>query len=252
MIQREDRDGVAVLQLAHGKVNAMDVVLLESLNRMLQELEESPARALVVTGSGSIFCAGVDLFKVLDGGPSYLQVFLPVLKETLERVFFYPKPLVAAINGHAIAGGCILACACDARFMSDGPGKIGAPELRVGVPFPALGLEMLRFALPPQYFQEVIYLGRSYAPQQALERGIIDEIVQQNELLEKACQAANELAALPPVAFRHTKEQLRQPVRDFLTAHAGRIDPEVEKIWSAPETLGRMRDYVEKTIQQSE
>src|SRR5438045_2373124 len=87
------------------------------LGEVLEKVERSSARALVVTGRGNIFCAGVDLFRALAEGPDYFRSFLPALREALEAIFFFRKPLVAAINGHAAAGGCILACAADRRLM---------------------------------------------------------------------------------------------------------------------------------------
>ena len=97
-------------------------------------------KAVIVTGSGSSFSAGVDLFRVIKDGPEYGRRFLPVLDDFLRAALTLPKPMVAAINGHAIAGGCILAAACDHRIMTEGNGRIGIPELAVGVPFPALPL----------------------------------------------------------------------------------------------------------------
>ena len=143
MIERETRGEVAVLRLAHGKVNAIDVELLEELEEELTAAERSPARALVLTGRGTSFSAGVDLFRVVEEGRFYLELFLPVLSRALGRLFTFPRPVVAAANGHAIAGGAILAFACDHRIVADGPARIGVPELQVGVPFPCLPLEIV-------------------------------------------------------------------------------------------------------------
>ena len=144
------------MRLAHGKVSAIDLELLECVVDRLDQIEESSARAIVLAGTGSSFSAGVDLFRVLDGGPDYLNRFLPALSRALVRLFTFPRPVVAAINGHAIAGGCILASACDYRLMALGKGKIGVPELVVGVPFPMIALEILRDLVPDRRFQEVV------------------------------------------------------------------------------------------------
>ena len=152
MVELETREDIALLRLAHGKVSAFDLELLERIAEELDNIEASSSRAVVITGSGGTFSAGVDLFRVLDGGESYLRQFLPALTRVLIRLYTFPRPVVAAINGHAIAGGCVLACACDYRLMAIGRGTIGVPELVVGVPFPLIALEILRDVLPDRHF----------------------------------------------------------------------------------------------------
>ena len=105
------------------------------------------ARAVVITGSGSVFSAGVDLQRIVAGGPSYVREFLPALSDSFMAIFDHPGPVVAAVNGHAIAGGCVIAAACDVRLMAHG--KIGLAELSVSVPFPPVAMEIMRYAVGP-------------------------------------------------------------------------------------------------------
>jgi enoyl-CoA hydratase len=247
MIERENRGGVAVLRLRHGKANAMDVELLADLDRALEDAEHS-ARAAVITASGSIFSAGVDLKRLIDGGPPYLDAFLPLFGRAFARLLFFPRPIVAAVNGHAIAGGVVLACACDHRLLARGGAKLGVPELRVGVPFPSIALEILRFALPPPHFQEIVYFGRTVGSEDALRLGIVDGLVGEAELLDRACEAAADLASIAEPAFRLTKEATRRPARERLAAGAGRLDEAIAAAWKAPATLQAIRSYVEKTL----
>src|ERR687884_624248 len=143
MIERTESEGIVTLRLNHGKPSAMDVELLEALQRELTACAD--ARAVVLTGTGSIFCAGVDLFRLTSEGAGYVRRFFPLLRDALRQLFAMPLPVVAAANGHAIAGGALLVYACDARLMSGG--RIGTPELLVGVPFPASAMEIVRFAV---------------------------------------------------------------------------------------------------------
>ena len=122
---------------------------------------------MIITGTGTIFSAGVDLRRLLDGGSAYLADFLPALDRMLRRLLFLPKPVVAAVNGHAIAGGCVLACACDRRLAARGPGRVGVTELLVGVPFPAVALETMRLVVPPHRLAEVVYTGRTWPVEDA-------------------------------------------------------------------------------------
>ena len=117
MIRTEHRDDLAVVRMEHGKVNALSQELCERLDETFRELAQSPSRAVVLTGHGSVFSAGVDLLRVLDGGPAYIRPFLETFHELCGTLFGFPKPLVAAINGHAIAGGCVLACTADRRLL---------------------------------------------------------------------------------------------------------------------------------------
>src|SRR5439155_26860191 len=128
VIEVTHRNDVAVLTLAHGKANLFDLEFCDALTSAFADCERSAAKAAVVIGRGSIFSAGVDLVRLTNAGPVYVAAFMPALGRVFERVFAFAKPLVAAVNGHAIAGGCILACTADRRLMAQGAGRIGVPE----------------------------------------------------------------------------------------------------------------------------
>lgn len=248
MIQRSDLGGIALLQLQHGKVNAVDLELLAALEESLREVAASPARAVVLTGSGSSFSAGVDLFRVLDGGAGYVQRFLPRFTSALLQLFTFPRPVIAALNGHAIAGGCIFACACDLRLLADGGGRVGVPELRVGVPFPALALEVLRFAVPAPHFQELVLSGTTHAAPEALRRGLVDAVVPAPELVDRARAAAEALAAIPAPAFEIGKTQMRHPALEQFERWGEEIDRRVVDFWSTPSAAEAIRAYLERTL----
>lgn len=245
MIERELDDGILTLRLAHGKASAMDVELLEALGRELADIGD--ARALVLTGTGSILSAGVDLFRILDGGPAYVDRFLPLLSRFVRALFTLPVPVVAAVNGHAIAGGGVMTLAADYRVMADGSGRIGVPELLVGVPFPAAALEAVRFAVPPQHVQALVYTGRTLPPREALAWGLVDEVVDGVALHSRTRDAAAQLAALPPEVFRITKRALRAEAVARMDA-AAEYDRAVHALWAAPQTHDRIRAYVERTM----
>ena len=247
MIELGEEDGVALLRLAHGKANAMSLELCRALTARFAEVADAPA--VVVTGSGHIFSAGVDLVRLIDGGVPYIRELLPALSEMLATVFAHPKPVVAAINGHAIAGGCVLACAADKRLMARDAGRIGVTELLVGVPFPSAAMEIMRCAAAPQYFEDLLLSGATFAPPEAAARGLVHDIVDPHALMERAVVAAKAMAALSPPAFALTKRQTRAPALARLAC--ADVDAAVTQIWTAPETLARIRDYVARTLRKS-
>jgi len=248
MIDSKTHDGIAVLTLMHGKANALDIEFCEALAARFQELRGSAAKAVVITGQGRMFSAGVDLKRLSEGGADYIRKFLPVLHRLYDTVFFHPRPVVAAINGHAIAGGAVLAACADRRIMARESGRIGVTELLVGVPFPALAFEIVRFAVPPRYLSEFTLSGATYTSDEAVKRGWVDEIAEPSELLADAMAVAQELALLSPPAFAQTKRQIRQAVSERMAASGAATDRAVTDIWTAPATLGFIRDYVARTL----
>ncbi|HSL22069.1 MAG TPA: enoyl-CoA hydratase/isomerase family protein [Vicinamibacterales bacterium] len=241
-------DGTDVITIEHGRANALDLSLVDALRDALDRAASERSRgALVLTGSGSIFCAGVDLFRVVEGGREYIERFLPALSDLFLRLFLIPRPVVAAINGHAIAGGCILACACDYRVMSGGAGTIGLPELAVGVPFPASAVELLRHAVGSPRLQELLYFGRTYGPADALAHALVDEVAPAERVMPRAVDAGRELASRPPESFRLTKQHLRAPAAERIRS-AERETPALIDAWASPETLDAVRVYLERTL----
>jgi enoyl-CoA hydratase len=246
MIERSQHEGVLTLRLAHGKASALDVELLDALLRELDGAGED-VRAVILTGTGSIFSAGVDLFRLIKEGADYVRRFLPLLSRVMRTLFAFPRPVVAAANGHAIAGGGVIVLAGDVRLMADGTGKIGVPELLVGVPFPAAALEAVRFAVPPHQVQSLIYTGRTLSAREALAAGVVDEVVAPDALLTRAQELARQLASIPPPVYRMTKQSLRAEA-------LARIDKAVEldqaalDIWCAPQTHNHIREYLRRTL----
>jgi len=245
VIQRQD---VTILHLAHGKANALDVELCTGITERLEILSTSSSGAVILLGTGNIFSAGVDLLRVLDEGVEYLQAFLPALTTMYETVFFYPKPVVAAVNGHAIAGGCVLACAADQRVMARAAGRIGVTELLVGLPFPTIAMEIMRFASVPQHLQALIYGGATFLPQEAINLGLVDEIVEPQDLVDRAVAAAEKLLSIPARAFDLTKRQMRQPVLERCQEARSGFDLAVQEIWTNPETREAIHSYVMRTF----
>lgn len=246
MLHQDVHDGIVTLRLDHGKANALDLEHVQELGTALERFgRDATLQAAILTGTRTIFCAGVDLTRVLDGGAEYARRFVPALSRTFHLLFTCPKPVVAAVNGHAIAGGCVLAAACDYRLMAEGSATIGVPELRVGVPFPLVAIEILRFATSTAHLQELVYRGATYTTDAAYERGLVDEVVPLDQLPQRAAIVAGRLALEPVARFRITKQQLRAPTIAAIAAHEADTDAAVAAEWERPETRAAIRAYLE-------
>ena len=240
-VQVELREGVAVLRLAHGRANAIDLELCDALLAAADEVEAS-ASAAVLTAEGGIFSAGVDLFRLLEDPRGYLPRFLPRLSEAFRRLALLEVPLVAAVNGHAIAGGFILLAAADQAVMVSGTqARAGVTELLVGVPFPPVAFELLRLRAGSQA-PRMAMLGPTFGAEEALRLGLVDELAPAERLLPRAVELARTLAAAGS-AFSVTKRQLRQPLLDALDRHELEYDQVVNATWSSPAALEKIGRY---------
>ena len=247
MIERNDTGGIRVLKLAHGKVSAIDLELADALIAELKDAMDLSVKAVIVTGTGSSFSAGVDLFRLLKDGPEYGRRFLPVLDAFLRSTLTFPKPMIAAVNGHTIAGGCILAAACDHRIMMEGNGRIGIPELAVGVPFPALPLQIMAARVADGPLRDLVFTGRTVLIDEAKTMGLIDEKCPAGMLLDRATEVAQRLAAIPPGAFALTKEAFYSPVLERARQLAD-LNARVTDAWLQQHTYDTIRAYLDKTI----
>jgi enoyl-CoA hydratase len=251
MIEIEERGAVTILRMARGKGNALNLELATALADALDRLDRGPARAGILTGQGNVFGAGVDLPALVEGGPEYVRRFVPLLGRGFERLARFPKPLVAAVNGHAIAGGAILMLACDQRLLARGTARVGLTEIRVGVVFPAWALELARFATPPQHFPTLICTGRTWQPEEALARGLVDELVEPERLIDRACEVAEEMATIPPATFTATKLAVRRPMIEAAQRQAALTDAALLEQWCSPETLRQVRAFADRVLRGS-
>jgi enoyl-CoA hydratase len=230
-------DGVTVVRIDHPPVNAFDQAMVDDAVATVRGIEGP----IVLTGAGTCFSAGVDLRAIIDGPPEYTDRFLAAASDAFLAVFDHPAPVVAAINGHAIAGGCVLAMAADVRLMS--AGLIGLSEVAVGVPFPVAALEICRYAMGPSVTRAVLQAG-NIDVQTAAKRGWIDEVAAPEDLLTRAIGVARALGQPPATAFAAMKEQLHRHAREAVDAGA-ELDANVRTIWKSDETRARISVFLD-------
>lgn len=203
-----ERDGeLARLTLDDGKANAFDLAFFTELNAALDECAD--AASVVLVGRDGMFSGGLNL-KVLQGStPEALLDLLTRFGHTMHRVWLEPRPVVAAVTGHAVAGGTILAMACDHAVAAEGEFRWGLNETAIGMVMPEWILAITRANVPAHRFEDLILSGALIPPAAAVDAGFADELTAPEAVVETAERKAAELAALPRHAYAATKRRLR-------------------------------------------
>jgi enoyl-CoA hydratase/carnithine racemase len=226
----------AVLSLASDKVNALDREVLREISTCVEYCEQdAEIGALVVTGEGSVFSAGLNVSEVLGNEKGYTDLLLDDLNEALIRLFRCPKPTIAAINGAAIAGGCLLASTCDKRLIA-AEARIGVTELQVGVSFPVVAIELLKHACGSRAEQLILDAALLDA-EEACRRGLAHQSFPRSELHAAAMSAAEKLASLDAGAYALAKASTRRAALSAMEDEgSGLLDPQVRDHWKDDQT----------------
>jgi len=250
----EKKDALGVLHLHASNANAMNERVLQAISAGLQEATKANLKGLILTGYDHFFSAGLDLLTVHEFDREQMCRFIADWEATMIELFEFPLPVVAAINGAATAGGCILAMACDYRIMAAEGAVIGMNGIRLGISLPAAALEILRDGIPASQLAYVLYSGRLFKADEALQRGLVNEIVSRENLLEAALarlqeftgHAGNPAAALKTALRRSTVERIRQS--------AEVMREKFLEMWFSPtarEGIGEMRNELLSKKEQS-
>lgn len=207
-VRYERRDAVALITLDDGKANAVSPALVAAVNAALDRAA-GEAQAVVLAGRPGRFSAGFDL-SVMTAGVEPMRALVQSGAELALRMFTFPRPLVIACTGHALAAGAVFLCAADLRIGAQGPFKLGLNEVSIQLPLPVFAMELARARLAPRWFTQSVTQARIFDPAGACEAGYLDETAPAETLLDTALQRAGQLAALPDPAFRFTKERERR------------------------------------------
>lgn len=235
-------EGVATVRLSRGKVNALHGEMVAELRSVFRELAGTDDTAgAVLTGTGAFFSFGLDVPLLYDLTPEAFAAFLHDFTALYTELFGFPKPLVAAVNGHAAAGGCMLALSCDVRLMADSPGRIGLNEASFGSSLFAGSVEMLRYAVGDAAAVRVAHSGALYDVRAAAQIGLVDEIVPGDRLLDEARSRALALSHGHIEAFRSIKSLLRDRVIATMRATESASIDDFVKIWYSEPTRKQLQ-----------
>jgi enoyl-CoA hydratase len=215
----------------------------ETMTVLLEKVRAAKNEPLLFTGAGDAFSAGLNLKEIASLDEAGMRRFLALLETTLCAIYQHPRPTVALINGHAIAGGCLLGLCCDWRVAVDEPkSKIGLNEVALGVLFPPRVLEIVKRRVPWRYLEEVVLGAGLVGPADALRIGLVDEVFAKGEARAAAEKRLAARVALPAEAYAATKKMLRGASEQDLVSDAEEaraIDAAVPA-WISPELKKRV------------
>lgn len=202
-VRTEIREGIAVVRMDDGKANALSNPVIQALNQSLDRAEKE-AGAVLLVGRGGRFCAGFDL-GTMRSGPAEARTLVTAGAELCLRMFELPVPVVSACTGHALAAGALLLLSSDLRVGARGSFKVGLSEVAIGLTLPLFAVELARARLSKRHFARAAPQAEIYTPEEAVDAGYLDRVVEPEKLEETAFAEAARLAQLPQPAFRHTK-----------------------------------------------
>jgi enoyl-CoA hydratase len=200
-------DRIATITMDDGKANALSLAMLSAVNRALDRALADHA-IVVLTGRSGIFSGGFDL-KVLGGGGPDAGLMLEEGFLLALRLLEHPTPVVIACTGHAVAMGSFLLLSADYRIGVDGPYRLVANEVAIGLTMPQAAIEICRQRLAPAHFNRAVLLAEPYAPSDGTAAGFLDRVVAEAELQQAAMSTAEQLAGLDPRAYATTKALAR-------------------------------------------
>lgn len=245
-IALESVDGVALLRIQRPPVNAINLEVVEAVAKALEELTAAEPSAVVLTGSGQNFSAGLDLKEVTGYSPEKQNQLLHGVNRMAARLYGFPAPVIGAINGHAIAAGFCLATICDYRIGVRGDAKVGLTEARVGIPFPAVPMAIIRQELEPSALRRLMLLAQNVTPEEALRCGVFDELAEPDALMDRALEVAKELAGYPRDGYVRIKHQLRKPALDAIADIIANDTDPMLNAWQDQDAAGASAAVLDK------
>lgn len=215
------------------------------MRRLVAGLAEAGGRPLLLRGAGETFSAGLDLKEVAGLDARGTERYLLLLDDLIDALYGYAGPTVAAVNGHAIAGGCVLVLCCDLRVMTDDAKlRIGLNEVALGLEFPPKILALARRRVSRRWIERVLLEANLHAPATALALGLVDELAADSVAVARTRLAA--LASHSPRTYAATKRTLRAGALDLSDETRRYFRDTVVPAWCAPETKSRIRAVLER------
>jgi enoyl-CoA hydratase/carnithine racemase len=244
----EYHDNIALVKLDRGVTNAIHLQLVEELDGALQRIKrDSNARALVFSSANDkFFSIGFDIPSLFELAREDFMRFYQAFNRVCLELYAFPKPTVAAITGHAIAGGCILALCCDYRFIAEGRRLMGLNEIKLGVPVPYPADCILRDLVGARAARDVMEGGEFYQPKDAFQMGLVDRICPPEKVLTQAVEKAKVLSAFSQQAYTLIKRNRVEQIEEYIKAHLKAKERLFVDRWYSEEARELLREAMEK------
>lgn len=233
---------VATLTISRGKVNAISETLAEELRKNFEDiLNDNGVKAVVLTGQGSFFSFGLDIPEFLNYPKTDFQRFVKKFADLYTYIFSYPKPVIAALNGHTVAGGFMLATACDYRILVTGKARMSLNEITFGSSLFPGSAEMLRYCVGDRKAEIISVTGDMYSAEQAKDMGLVDQVTTEELLGQESMKVASGFASRFGAAFRSIKNLLRSDTAACMREKDEKYRDEMIDIWYSEETWARLK-----------
>jgi enoyl-CoA hydratase/carnithine racemase len=248
MLSIDYHDTVAVVKLKREVTNALNLELLNQLADILHRVKHDPnTRGLVLASSNEkFFSIGFDIPHLFELSREDFGLFYTTYNRVCLDLYTLPKPTVAAITGHAIAGGCILTLCCDYRFIAEGRKLMGVNEIKLGVHVPYPGDYVLRQIVGARTARDAMESGEFYPSEQLLERGMVDQVLPLEQVLPASIEKAQSLGAFPQEAFAVIKRNRVETVEAQIRARLEEKERFFIECWYSDETRQLLREAMEK------
>jgi enoyl-CoA hydratase/carnithine racemase len=248
LIKIENQDNVAIIRLTNGVTNPISLELIKEISQNLKELKEnSSVSGVVFTGSNDkFFSIGFDLPNLYKQGEKEIRTFFRAYNRLCIELYSYPKPTVAALTGHAIAGGCILAICCDYRVIASGKKLMGLNEIKLGVPIPYPGDVILKQIIGTRYAQMIMEMGEFFGPEQLIQMGMVNQVERSKSVLERAVEQAKLLGDFPEMAYRMIKKNRVEKVNEQIMENLEEKEQYFLNCWFSKETRKLLKEATKK------
>jgi enoyl-CoA hydratase/carnithine racemase len=248
MIAVDHQDTVAIVKLSRSVTNALNMELVNELSDVLERVQhDSNVSALVLANSSDkFFSIGFDIPQLYGLPRPSFETFFSEFNRACLSLYTLPKPTIAAITGHAVAGGCILALCCDYRFIAEGKKLMGLNEIKLGVPVPYLIDCVLRYTVGTRYAREIMDTGEYYGPADSLRMGMVDVVLPLGEAMAKAVEKARLLGSWPRQAFALIKQNRVEEIEQQVLARREEKERSFVDCWYSAEARQRLKEAMEK------
>lgn len=245
-VQVIEKDNYVVLKLDRGRANPINLQMTQEIGNYVEAAaKDENIGGIILTGNPGVFSAGLDLLELIENDADAMVKFWTSWHHMVNQLVSFPKPLIASINGHSPAGGCVMAVCCDYRVMANGERyKIGLNELAVGIEVPDYIFKMYSFWIGKRNAYQNLMVGKLLNVKEAKAQNLVDEVVEQEEVVTVAERKMSEMLRVPSNIFMASKMTMRQELLNTSLSDVNHSYDRALKQWFNPKSRADMEAVV--------